>query len=41
VVTGVPVIDVSDGVSVDGVVLPPPWRISVIGDTVRLATSRI
>jgi uncharacterized protein YlxW (UPF0749 family) len=37
VVTGVPVIEVSDGVSVGGVVLPPPWRISVIGDTVRLA----
>jgi len=37
VVTGVPVIEVSEGVSVDGVVLPPPWRISVIGDSVRLA----
>jgi len=36
VVTGVPVIEVSDGVSVDGALLPPPWRISVIGDTVRL-----
>jgi uncharacterized protein YlxW (UPF0749 family) len=36
VVTGVPVIEVSDGVSVGDVVLPPPWRISVIGDTVRL-----
>ena len=36
VVTGVPVIEVSDGVSVGGVVLPPPWRITVIGDTVRL-----
>jgi uncharacterized protein YlxW (UPF0749 family) len=36
VVTGVPVIEVSDGVSVGGVVLSPPWRISVIGDTARL-----
>jgi len=36
VVTGVPVIEVSDGVSVGGVVVPPPWRITVIGDTVRL-----
>jgi uncharacterized protein YlxW (UPF0749 family) len=36
VVTGVPVIEVSDGVSVGGAVLPPPWRITVIGDTVRL-----
>jgi uncharacterized protein YlxW (UPF0749 family) len=36
VVTGAPVTEVSDGVSVDGVVLPPPWRISVIGDTARL-----
>jgi uncharacterized protein YlxW (UPF0749 family) len=36
VVTGVPVIEVSDGVSVGGVVLPPPWRISVIGDSARL-----
>jgi len=36
VVGGVPVIEVSDGVSVGGVVVPPPWRISVIGDTVRL-----
>jgi uncharacterized protein YlxW (UPF0749 family) len=37
VVTSVPLIEVSDGVSVGGVVLPAPWRISVIGDTVRLA----
>ena len=36
VITGVPVIEESGGVSVGGVVVPPPWRITVIGDTVRL-----
>lgn len=37
VVTGVPVDQTSDGVSIDGVVVVPPWTISVIGDPIRLA----
>lgn len=37
VITGVPVDQTSAGVSVDGVVVVPPWTISVIGDPNRLA----
>src|SRR2546426_2376376 len=37
VVTGVPIAETSDGVAVDGVVVVPPWKISVIGDADRLA----
>lgn len=37
IVTGVPVDQTSDGVSIDGVVVVPPWTISVIGDPNRLA----
>lgn len=37
VVTGVPVVQTGQGVSIDGVVVVPPWTISVIGDAVRLA----
>src|SRR5438046_994104 len=37
VVTGVPIAETSDGVAVDGVVVVPPWKISVIGDAERLA----
>ncbi len=36
VVMGVPVYQSSDGVAVDGVTVPPPWTISVIGDPNRL-----
>lgn len=36
VVTGVPVTQTAGGVAVDGAVVPPPWTISVIGDTDRL-----
>lgn len=37
VVTGVPVDQTSQGVSIDGVVVVPPWTISVVGDPNRLA----
>ena len=37
VVTGVPIAETSDGVSVDGAVIVPPWKISVIGNADRLA----
>jgi len=37
VVTGVPVVQTGGGVSIDGVVVVPPWTISVIGDPTRLA----
>jgi len=37
VVTGVPVTQTRDGVAIDGVVVVPPWKISVIGDVNRLA----
>ena len=36
VVTGVPVFQTSDGVAIDGVVVPAPWTISAIGDANRL-----
>jgi uncharacterized protein YlxW (UPF0749 family) len=36
-VVGVPVEQTSDGVTVDGVLVPTPWTISVIGDANRLA----
>ncbi len=36
VVMGVPVYQARDGVAVDGVTVPPPWTISVIGDPNRL-----
>ena len=37
IVTGVPVDQTGGGVSIDGVVVVPPWTISVIGDPNRLA----
>ena len=37
IVTGVPVEQAGGGVAVDGVTVPPPWTISTIGDTNRLA----
>lgn len=37
IVVGVPVGPAPGGVEVDGVVVPPPWTISVIGDPARLA----
>src|SRR3989442_15930418 len=37
VVTGVPIAETSAGVGVDGVVVVPPWKISVIGDADRLS----
>ena len=37
VVTGVPIVETSDGVAVDGVVVVAPWKISVIGDAKRLS----
>lgn len=37
VVTGLPVYQVGSGVTIDGVVVAPPWTISVIGDANRLA----
>ena len=36
-VTGVPIDQTAAGVSIDGVVVVPPWTISVIGDPNRLA----
>ena len=37
IVVGVPIDQTSQGVAVDGVVVGPPWTISVIGDPARLA----
>ena len=37
VVSGMPVAETSDGVTLDGAIVAPPWRISVIGDADRLA----
>ncbi len=37
VITGITVEQTRDGVSIDGVVVTPPWTISVIGDANRLA----
>lgn len=37
IVTGVPIVDTPSGVSVDGIVIVPPWTITVIGDPVRLS----
>ena len=37
VVTGVSVSQTSAGVAIDGVVVVPPWTLSVIGDATRLA----
>ena len=37
VVTGVPVAQTGGGVTVDGVIVTPPWTISAIGDANRLA----
>ncbi|HXN89867.1 MAG TPA: DUF881 domain-containing protein [Candidatus Sulfotelmatobacter sp.] len=37
VVTGIPVEQTRSGVSIDGVLVAPPWTISVIGDANRLA----
>ncbi len=37
VITGIPVEQTRNGVSIDGVVVTPPWTISVIGDANRLA----
>jgi uncharacterized protein YlxW (UPF0749 family) len=36
-VMGVPVTQTPSGVAIDGTVVPPPWTISVIGDSTRLA----
>ena len=36
VAVGVPIEQTSSGVAVDGVVVPPPWTISTIGDANRL-----
>jgi len=35
-VSGVPIAQTADGVTVGGVLLPPPWTILAIGDTTRL-----
>jgi uncharacterized protein YlxW (UPF0749 family) len=37
VITGIPIEQTRNGVSIDGVVVTPPWTISVIGDANRLA----
>jgi uncharacterized protein YlxW (UPF0749 family) len=37
VVVGVPIAQTQDGVSIGGVVVPPPWTIFAIGDANRLA----
>jgi uncharacterized protein YlxW (UPF0749 family) len=37
VVVGVPIAQSSDGVTINGVVVSPPWTISAIGDVNRLA----
>jgi uncharacterized protein YlxW (UPF0749 family) len=36
-VTGLPVAETGGGVSIDGVIVVPPWTITVVGDTTRLA----
>jgi len=36
-VTGIPIIGTSEGVAIDGVVVVPPWRISVIGNVDHLS----
>jgi uncharacterized protein YlxW (UPF0749 family) len=38
VVTGVPIAQTSEGVAIDGSVVAPPWRFTVIGDVNRLLT---
>jgi uncharacterized protein YlxW (UPF0749 family) len=37
VVTGVPISETSDGVTIAGVHVVPPWKISVVGDADRLS----
>jgi uncharacterized protein YlxW (UPF0749 family) len=37
VVTGIPIAETSEGVAIDGVVVVPPWQISVIGNADRLS----
>jgi len=37
VVVGVPIEQTSRGVAIDGVVVPPPWTITAIGDANRIA----
>lgn len=37
VVVGVPIVQTAGGVTVGGVLVPPPWTIDAIGDTNRLA----
>ena len=37
VVSGVPVVQAGAGVAIDGVMVVPPWTVSVIGDPTRLA----
>jgi uncharacterized protein YlxW (UPF0749 family) len=37
VLVGVPIVQTAGGVEVDGVLVVPPWTISVIGDPTRLA----
>ena len=37
IVTGVPVTQAGGVVEVDGIAVPPPWRIAAIGDPTRLA----
>ena len=37
VVIGVAIMQTPNGVTIDGALVPPPWTISVIGDTNRLA----
>jgi uncharacterized protein YlxW (UPF0749 family) len=39
VVMGVPIEQTSSGVNIGGVLVPPPWTISAIGDANRLAQS--
>ncbi len=37
VVVGVPIEQTSGGVAIDGMVVPPPWTITTIGDATRIA----
>lgn len=37
VISGVPVVQAGAGVAIDGVMVVPPWTVSVIGDPTRLA----
>ena len=37
VAAGVPIVQSSSGVTIDGALVPPPWTISAIGDANRLA----